>query len=67
MAPETWHPWNEFDYDNVTLIFREQLATQVYGKRESRPLAKNLELHNEKSLNDALRRYPTATINLRPR
>lgn len=63
IAPEVWYPWDEFNYDNITTIFREQLATQFNGSREPRVLDKDTSVHNEESVEDALRRYRIPTVN----
>ncbi|KAK0640840.1 hypothetical protein B0T16DRAFT_460982 [Cercophora newfieldiana] len=57
IAPETWHPWSDFTYANITAIFREQLATEYYGEGEPRPLEKDTSIHNEDAGREPLQAY----------
>lgn len=63
IALDTWCPWDDFNYKNITTIFEHNLGTRYRGEREPRPLAKDTSIYNEESVEDALRRYRIPTVN----
>ena len=63
IAPETWYSWDEFYYDNITTIFREQVATQFSDDKEPKALDKDTSVYNGGSVEHTFRRYRIPTVN----
>ncbi|EEU43002.1 uncharacterized protein NECHADRAFT_83683 [Fusarium vanettenii 77-13-4] len=55
-APESWRPWQGFDYATLTTIFRRELDKEYVGAAKPEPLPQDLCLFNEETLDDVLRR-----------
>ncbi|KAL1859834.1 hypothetical protein VTK73DRAFT_7435 [Phialemonium thermophilum] len=60
---ESWVPWLDFNYANLTRIFASHLSATYHGSPEPQPLVKDLLVSNETAVDDTLRRFPVPTVN----
>ncbi|KAK3944263.1 hypothetical protein QBC46DRAFT_172528 [Diplogelasinospora grovesii] len=63
IAIDTWFPWPDFTYENITRIFATELARQYHGPLEPAALDKDLLIFNEEVAEDGLRRFPVPVVN----
>lgn len=63
IVPESWVPWEEFNYRTLIRIFDRELQTEYSGSSVPRALPADLTLHNEGTLEDLLRRFTIPTVN----
>ncbi|KAG8413426.1 hypothetical protein J3458_012987 [Metarhizium acridum] len=60
---ETWENWTDFTFENIMAMYGPMLARPYLGQREPRPLKKDLEVYDETSVDDGLRRFMMPIIN----
>ncbi|EFY91849.1 hypothetical protein MAC_02134 [Metarhizium acridum CQMa 102] len=60
---ETWEDWTDFTFENIMAMYGPMLARPYLGQREPRPLKKDLEVYDETSVDDGLRRFMMPIIN----
>lgn len=60
---EDWVPWRGFDYRTLIEIFRQDLGNPYRGSPQQRPLAKDLCVVNEQTVEDVLRRFDVPIVN----
>lgn len=58
-----WRPWTDFNYATLTRIFRRELGQEYRGEQQPRPVQHDLDIYNEDSFDDLLRRFVSPTIN----
>lgn len=62
-APSSWRPWNGFDYATLSAIFQEELEKEYHFSAKPRPLALDLCIFDEDTLDDLLRRFEIPLVN----
>ncbi|KAI0550179.1 hypothetical protein F4679DRAFT_595065 [Xylaria curta] len=62
--PQSWRPWSEFNYANLTRVFSRELGSQYKGPRIfEQPLPQDQVLFHEDTLEDFLRRFIVPVVN----
>ncbi len=52
IAPDTWYLWDDFNYDNITTIFKHQLKTQYHGETEPKAQSTQMARPVNKSIGE---------------
>ncbi|KAI1822677.1 hypothetical protein F4861DRAFT_513593 [Xylaria intraflava] len=63
VRPNSWVPWEDFNYGTLTRIFETELSSPYRETPVPRPLHKDLVVQNEETLEDLLRRFVVPTVN----
>ncbi|KAI0526161.1 hypothetical protein F5B22DRAFT_632727 [Xylaria bambusicola] len=64
ISPQSWYPWPEFNYANLTKVFSRQLRSRYVGpERLEQPLPQDQVLFHEDTLEDFLRRFIVPAVN----